>query len=154
MPINVQTCRKVCLLFNLACQCAKDGAIFQLHLSKGIPIFQLFFKIVFKYLNFLLMLNICKFPEYLGNSKTYLANQRPKLLISAKFHKGKNFINIKPLTLFSIEQVGLTEQIFALCKMELNMCFCLSNLYTMFKKVHSEKHTSCKLIRKLLYCRN
>ena len=36
---------KACQFFNLACQCAKRRAIFfQLHLRKGVPIFQRFFK--------------------------------------------------------------------------------------------------------------
>ena len=34
--------------------------IFQLRLPKGVPIFRLFFKIIFQSLNFSIMLNICK----------------------------------------------------------------------------------------------
>ena len=41
--------------------------IFQLHLLKGVTIFQLLFKRIFQFLNFSIMLNICKLLEYLGN---------------------------------------------------------------------------------------
>ena len=37
---------------------SKEVPIFQLRLPKGIPIFQLFFKAIFQFLNFLVMLNI------------------------------------------------------------------------------------------------
>ena len=40
----------------------------------------------------------------------------------------KNLIDLKPLTLFSMEHVELTEQLFGWCKMELNIFFYLPNL--------------------------
>ena len=39
----------------------------------------------------------------------------------------KNFINLKLLTSFSMRHVGLTEQLFSLYKMELNIFFYLPN---------------------------
>ena len=72
--------------------------IFQFCLPKGITIFQLFFKRIFKCLNFSenLDLDICKISL-----------------------RKKNLVNLKPLTLFSMEYVGLTKQLFGKCKMEL-----------------------------------
>ena len=82
---------KVYQLCNLACQCAKGMSIFQLRLPKGVPIFQLFFKIIFQYLNFSIMLSICKYQEYLGNSgKLNLRNKE------FKFWHLQNFIKEKP----------------------------------------------------------
>ena len=60
---------KVCQLFNLACQRAKGVPIFQFRLPKGVLFFQLFFKGIFQFLNFLVILNIWKFQECLGNSR-------------------------------------------------------------------------------------
>ena len=96
---------KVCQLFNLACQRAKGVPIFQFCLPKGVPIFQLFFKRIFQFLNFSVILTICKFQEYLGNSR--------KLNFDiCKMSLRKNLANLKPLMSFSIEHVGLTEQLF------------------------------------------
>ena len=67
---------KVCQLFNLVCQHAKGEPIFQLRLPKGVPVFQLFFKIIFRFLNFLIILNICKLQEYLGNSRKLISRNK------------------------------------------------------------------------------
>ena len=67
---------KVCQLFNFACQLAEGMPIFQLRLPKGVPIFQLFFKIIFQFFNFLIMLNICKFQEYLGSSRKLISRNK------------------------------------------------------------------------------
>ena len=69
---------------------------------------------------------------------------------------------LTPLTSFSNEHVGLTEQLFSYYKMELNTFFYLRHVHTgLFRTAHIlqkafllEKHTSCKLITKLLYYRN
>ena len=88
-------CAKGCQFFNLKVpQQVKvpkgEGAIFQLHLPRGVPIFQLFF--IFQFLNFSIVLSLCKFLEYLGNFKEKL-------------------INLKYLILFSMEHMELTEQL-------------------------------------------
>ena len=67
---------KVCQLFNLVSQHAKGEPIFQLRLPKGVPVFQLFFKRIFQFLNFSIMLNICKFQEYLGNSRKLISRKK------------------------------------------------------------------------------
>ena len=67
---------KACQLFNLACQLAKRVVNFQLLLLKGVPIFQLFFKRIFQFLNFSILLNICKFQEYLGNSRKFISRNK------------------------------------------------------------------------------
>ena len=55
----------------------------------------------------------------------------------------KNLVNLKPLTSFSLEHVGLTEQLFGYCKMEINIYFIYLTLYTVYKQAYLEKHTSC-----------
>ena len=83
---------KVCqLLFNLSCQRAKGVPIFQLRLLKGVQIFQLFFKRIFQFLNFSIMLTICKFQEYLGNSRKLISRNK-----EFKFWHLQNFIKEKP----------------------------------------------------------
>ena len=81
---------KVCQLFNLACQHAKGVPILQLRLPKDVPIFQLFFKIIFQFLNFSIMLTICKFQEYLGNSRKLIWRNK-----EFKFWHLQNFIKEK-----------------------------------------------------------
>ena len=58
---------KLCQLFNLACQHFKGVPIFQIRLPKG------FFKRTFQLSNFSIMLNICKFQKYLGNSRKLIS---------------------------------------------------------------------------------
>ena len=81
---------KVCQLFSLVCQPAKGELIFQLYLPKSVPIFQLFFKRIFQFLNFSIMLNVCKFQKYLGNSrKLILRNKELKFWHLQSFTKEK-----------------------------------------------------------------
>ena len=82
---------KTCQLFNLACQLTKGIPIFQLCLSKGALIFQLIFKRIFQFLNFSIKLNICKFLEYLGNSRKFILRNK-----EFKFWHLQNFIKEKP----------------------------------------------------------
>ena len=67
---------KVCQLFNLVSQHTKDEPIFQLCLPKGLPVFQIFFKEIFQFLNFSIKLNICKFQEYLRNSRKLISRNK------------------------------------------------------------------------------
>ena len=108
---NVQ---KVCQLFNLVFQRAKGMPIFQLCLQKGVPVFQLFFKRIFRFLNFSVKLNIWTVIENLSRETKNLNFDICEISLR------KNLVNLKPLTSFSIEHVGL-------CKMELNVFFCLLN---------------------------
>ena len=73
------------------------------------------------------MLNIYKFQEYLGNSRKLISLNK-----EFKFSHLQNFIKEKlcqrkHLMSFSMEHVGLTEQLFNQCKMELNIFFYLLN---------------------------
>ena len=81
---------KLCQLFNLACQRAKWVPILQIRLPKGVPILQLFLKRTFQFLNFSIMLNICKFQEYLGNSRKLISRNK-----EFKFWNLQNFIEEK-----------------------------------------------------------
>ena len=98
---------KACQLFNLMCQHWHGEANFwtwHVNVPKRVPIFQLFFKGISKFLNFPFMLNIC-----IANFRNIWAilsrNKEFKFL-------GKNLINLKPLTSFSMEHVELTDQLF------------------------------------------
>ena len=88
---------KECQLFNLVCQLTKgmiiiqlDVPIFQLRLPKGKPIFQLFLKRILLLMNFSIMLNICKFLEYLGNCRNFISRNK-----EFKFGHSQNFIKEK-----------------------------------------------------------
>ena len=69
--------------------------------AKGVPIIQLDVS------TFFIMLNICKFLEYLGNCRKFISRNK-----EFKFSHLQN-INQKPLISFSMEHVGLTEQLFS-----------------------------------------
>ena len=77
-------------LFNLACQHAKGVLIFQFGVS-----------------TFLTMLNTCKFLEYLGNCRN-LSRETKNL----NFGICKIPYEPEHLLSFSMEHVGLTEQLF------------------------------------------
>ena len=81
---------KVCQVFNLACQLAKGVPIFQIRLPKDVPIFQLFFKRIFQFFNFSIMLNICKFQEYLGNSRKLRKTKKSEFWHLPNFVKEKS----------------------------------------------------------------
>ena len=65
VPINVRTC-----------QSAKGVPFIRLRLPKDIPIFELFFKRIFQFFNFSIMLNICKFQGYLGISRKFISRNK------------------------------------------------------------------------------
>ena len=66
-------------------------SIFENNKKKGATIFQLFFKRIFQFLSFSIMLNICKFQEYLGNFRKLISWNK-----EFKFWHLQNFINEKP----------------------------------------------------------
>ena len=82
---------KVCQLFNLVCQHCTGEPIFQLRLPKGVPIFRLFFKKNFQFFNFSIMLSICKFQEYLDNSRKLISRNK-----EFKFWHLQDFVKEKP----------------------------------------------------------
>ena len=73
------------------CQRRLNFSIWPVNLPKGVPIFQLFFKRIFQFLNFSLMLNICKFREYLGNFTQFISRNK-----EFKFWHLQKFIKEKP----------------------------------------------------------
>ena len=76
-------------------------SIFQLHQPKGGPIFQLFQK-NFGFFNFSMMLNVCKFQEYLGNSRKLISQNKEFKFGICKISLTKNLANLKSLTSFSM----------------------------------------------------
>ena len=70
---NVPTC-KVVTVIQLGVPMGQGVPVFQLRLPKVVPIFQLFFKRIFQFLNFLIMLNISKFQEYLSNFRKLISS--------------------------------------------------------------------------------
>ena len=85
---GVPTCQMACQFLNFVCQ-------------KACQFFNYFLKeYIFQYLNFSIMVNICKFQEYLGNSKKFiLQNKELKLLKFACFFL--HVINLVSLTYHS-----------------------------------------------------
>ena len=131
-------------LFNLASHRVKDVPILQLRLPKSGPIFELFFKRIFLFLNFSIMLNICKFQEYLRNCRKFiLRNIKFKFWHLQNFIKEKNLINLKPLTSFSMEQPENKGTIIRLVLNGAVHNFYLLTLKTVCKKAYLEKHLSC-----------
>ena len=86
---NVPTCQRRAKFSTWWVNVQKGVPIFQLRLPKGISIFKLFF--VFGFLNFSIMLNICKFLEYLGNSRKFISRNK-----EFQFWHLQNFIQKKP----------------------------------------------------------
>ena len=110
---------KACQLLIFTCQRVNKPAnvpkacqIFQIHLRKDVPIFQVFFKRAFQFFNISISLNICKFQEYLGNSRNLSRKTKNLNFDFCKISLRKNLSNPKPLTSFSMKRVGLTEQLF------------------------------------------
>ena len=148
VPINMSTCLRCANYSTSHANVPKACQVFQLHLLKARSIFQLSFKIIVQFLNFSNMLTICKFQEYLDNSRKLISRNKefkfwhlqnfinsfmmdagiieisPLIcranqwtcfyMITASIMKElkKNLVKLKPLTLFSIEHVGFTEQLF------------------------------------------
>ena len=97
---------KVCQLFNLTCQCAKSVPIFQFRLPKGVPIFQLFSNYFFCCSLFANFNKVWTILENLSRETNNLNFDICKISLR------KSLANLKPLTTFSMEHVGLTEQLF------------------------------------------
>ena len=74
--------------FNIACQRVKKGTNFSTSPAK--KAYQFFNSFVFQFLNFSIMLNICKFLEYLGNSRKIISRNK-----EFKFWHLQNFIKEK-----------------------------------------------------------
>ena len=73
---NVSTCQRRANFSIWRANVPKGVLIFRIYLSKGVAIFQLFFKRIFQSLNFSIMLNVCKFQEYLGNSRKFISQNK------------------------------------------------------------------------------
>ena len=118
--------------------------IFQPRLPKGVPIFQPIFKRIFKFLSFQIMLNTCKFQEYLGKSRKFTSRKK-----EFKFWYLQNFIKEKPYQSkpFDIVFDGAREinpAIIRLAQNEAEYTFLIYLiLYSVCKKAYLEKHTSC-----------
>ena len=89
VPTCQWTCQRRAKISTWCVNVLKRVSIFQLRLPKGVPIFQLFF--VFGFLNFSIILNICKFLEYLDNSRKFISRNK-----EFQFWHLQNFIKEKP----------------------------------------------------------
>ena len=103
---------KVYQLSNLVCQYAKGETIFQLCLSKGVPIFQLFFKIIFQFWIFQLCWTFANFKNIWAIIENLSCETKNLNFDICKISSRKNLVSLTPLTSFSMEHVGLTEQLF------------------------------------------
>ena len=84
VPINVPNCQRCANYLTWPANVSTSSA-------KRRTIFELLFRRIFQFLNFLIMLNIWKFQECLGNSRN--PNSRNKVF---KFWHLQNFIKEKP----------------------------------------------------------
>ena len=107
--VKVPKCEKRTNFLFFTCQYAKGKPIFQLCLPKGVPIFQLFLKRIFQFSNFSIMLSICKFQEYFAILENLSRETKNLNFDISKISLRKNLIS---LTSFSMEHVGLSEQLF------------------------------------------
>ena len=117
--INVPTCQR-CVNYSIWLANVPKGCYFQIRLPKGVPNFQLFFNRIFQFLNFSIMLNpnFKKIWAILENLSRETKNLNSGI---CKISLRKNVP--KSLTSFSVEHVGLTEQLFIYCETELNIFF-------------------------------
>ena len=118
---------KACQLLKLSCQRAKKRVNFLTSPVKRRTNFSTIFQNnFFNFWIFQLCLS-CKFHQYLGNSRKFVSRNKEFEFSHLKISLRKNIINLKPLTSFSMEHVGLTKQLFGYCKMEQNIFFHLPN---------------------------
>ena len=85
---------KVIIIFQFGmpmCQKHANFLIWGASMTKSRPISQLFFKRIFQFFNFSIMLNICTFQEHLGNSRKFILQNK----VFKLWHL-KNFIKEKP----------------------------------------------------------
>ena len=87
--LGVPACQKACQFFNFACQ-------------KAYQFFNDFSK---EFFNFSIMLNICKFQEYLGSSRKFISQNKEFKFDICKISLRRNLISVKPLTSFSMEHM-------------------------------------------------
>ena len=72
------------------CHKRDNHSTWRANVPKGVPIFQLFFRRIFQFTNFSIMPDICKFQEYLGNSRKFTLRKK-----GFKFEYSQNFIKEK-----------------------------------------------------------
>ena len=104
---------KVYPLLNLGCQHARGETNFSTWQPKDVQIFQLFFK---EFFNFWIFQSCSTFANF-KNIRVILENLSRKAknfnFDICKISLKKNLVSLTPLTSFSMENVGLTEQLFS-----------------------------------------
>ena len=117
-------CRRGLLAHVPTCHKRDNHSTWRANVPKGVPIFQLFFRRIFQFTNFSIMPDICKFQEYLGNSRKFILREKKDLNLSIrKILLRKNLVSLEFLTSPSTGHVGLTGELFGQCKTELNIFF-------------------------------
>ena len=132
---------QVCQLFSLVCQHAKGEPTFQLRLPKSVPIFQLYFKRIFQFMNFSIMVNICKFQEYLGNCRKPISQIK-----EFKFWHLQNFIKEKPCqpNAFGVVFNGVRGINRTIISARVKWSWIYFFIYSVCKQAYLEKHIFLK----------
>ena len=117
VPMNVPTCERakgmpIIQLGLPACQRRANFLTWRANLSKGVSIFQLFFKRNFNFWISQLCLTFTNFNNIWAILPSLSRETKKINFDTCKISLRKNLINLKALTSFSMEYVGLTEQIF------------------------------------------
>ena len=117
----------------LRCQSWANYSTWCTSVPNGVPIIQLFFESIFQFLNFSIMLNIFQaILESLSRKKKEFKFWLRKISLR------KRLVNLKTLTSFSMEHVGLTSVTWTR-----TYVFIYLTVYAVSKKAYLEKNTSC-----------
>ena len=98
-------------------------AIVPINVPKDVPIFQVFSKSIFNIRIFQLGLTFANFQNIWAILENLSRETKNLYFDVCKISLRKNLINLKHLTSFSMEHVGLTKQLFGQCKIELSKFF-------------------------------
>ena len=106
-----------------ACQRRANYSIWRAKKPKGVPVFQLFFKrkYFFNFKIFQSWLTFANFKNIWAILENLSHETKNSNFAISKISLRKNLVNLNTLTSFSMEHIGLTQQLFGWCERELNI---------------------------------
>ena len=140
VPINMLTCHRCA---NCSAWCAnmpKANQLFNFTCQKAYQFF-LFFKRIFQFMNFSIMVNICKFQEYLGNCRKPISQIK-----EFKFWHLQNFIKEKPCqpNAFGVVFYGVRGINRTIISASVKWSWIYFFIYSVCKQAYLEKHIFLK----------
>ena len=125
---NVSTCQYMCQRVSVPKSCLLLAfQFFNCSCQKAYQFFNYFSKESFNFWIFQICLTFANFKNIWAVLETSSRETKNLNFDFCKIPLRKNLINLKPLTSFPMEYVGLTERLFGWCIMELNIVFYLPN---------------------------